>query len=73
MEKIKVIHDKTGHTLTVWLGNPQEELICEETTDEVVLMKDKNGKVIGVEFLNYIQEFEPSGMAVETILRTGTE
>ena len=73
MEKIKVIHDNVGHTLTIWLGNPQEESICEETSDEVVLMKNKKGKVIGIEFLNYALEFDPTGLAVETILRTGTE
>ena len=51
MEKIKVIHDATGQTLTVWLGDPSAEHICEETPDEVVLMKNRAGKVIGFELL----------------------
>ena len=41
MEKIKVIHDAVGHTLTVWLGDSSQEYVCEETQDEVVMMKDK--------------------------------
>ena len=38
MDKIRVIHDVSGRTLTVWLDDPGKEHICEETTDEVVLM-----------------------------------
>jgi len=50
MEKIKVIQDGVGKTLTIWLGDPQQEFVCEETTDEVVLMKDKNGKELASRF-----------------------
>ncbi len=53
MEQVKVFHDRTGNTLTVWFGNPEEEYICEETGDEVVLMKDRTGRVIGFEKLNF--------------------
>lgn len=54
MAQIKVVHDQTGNTLTVWFGNPQDEFVAEETGDEVILMKDKDGNVIGFEKLNYI-------------------
>ncbi|ETW92184.1 MAG: hypothetical protein ETSY2_54240 [Candidatus Entotheonella gemina] len=53
MEQVKVFHDHTGNTLTVWFGEPQAEYICEETGDEVILMKDKTGRVIGFEKLNF--------------------
>lgn len=53
MDEIKVIHDTIGHTLTVWRDNPQREHVCEETTDEVVLMNDADGRVIGFELLHY--------------------
>ena len=52
MEHVKIFHDRTGNTLTVWFGNPQEEYICEETGDEVILMKDRTGRVIGFAKLN---------------------
>ena len=39
MAEVKVFYDQTGNTLTVWFGNPQDEHICEETGDEVILMK----------------------------------
>lgn len=53
MEQLKVFYDKTGNTLTVWFGDPSNEYICEETGEEVILMKDKAGNVIGFEKLNY--------------------
>jgi hypothetical protein len=56
MAQVKVYFDRQGNTLTVWFGNPQEEYVCEETGEEVVLMKDRNGKVIGFEKLNFSSE-----------------
>lgn len=53
MEQVKVFHDRTGNTLTVWFGDSQDEYICEETGDEVILMKDRTGRVIGFEKLNF--------------------
>ena len=53
MEKIKFIHDEIGKTLTIWFDDPNNEVIAEETADEVVHMKDAAGKVIGIEILNY--------------------
>jgi len=53
MAQVKVLYDEIGNTLTVWFGNPQEEYVSEETGEEVVLMKDASGKVIGFEKLNF--------------------
>ncbi len=53
MAEIKVYYNQAGNTLTVWFGNPQDEYISEETGEEVILMKDKAGKVIGFEKLNF--------------------
>lgn len=68
MEQVKVYFDRAGMTLTVWFGNADEEWICEETDEEVVLMKDKNGLVIGVEKLNFkIGESESLGVVLRTL------
>ena len=53
MADLNIFHDPEGRMLTVWFGPPQAEYVCEETGDEVVLMKDKAGRVIGFERLNY--------------------
>ena len=49
MKPIKVIFDKAGNTLNVWFDDPKKEHISEETSEEIVLVKDKAGKVIGFE------------------------
>lgn len=54
MAQVKVYYDQGGNTLTVWFGNPQDEAVAEETGDEIVLMKDKAGQVIGFEKLNFL-------------------
>ena len=42
--------------------------MCEETADEVVLMKDASGRVIGFELLHYRPAQAEAGLAVETIV-----
>ena len=54
MDKVRVYHDRTGNTLTVWFDDPNKEAACEEVDDDVVLMKDRRGRVIGFERLNYL-------------------
>ncbi len=68
MDAIKVIHDAAGHTLTIWLDDPTKEVVCEETTDEVVLMKDAEGRVIGFEVLNYRPATADVRLSVETVV-----
>lgn len=53
MAQVKVFYDEIGNTLTVWFGDPQGEHVSEETGEEVILMKDRAGKVIGFEKLNF--------------------
>ncbi len=68
MAQVKVFYDKEGNTLTVWFSDPKEEYVCEETGEEVVLIKDKSGRVIGFEKLNYsLSKAEKLQIAFETI------
>ena len=46
-------YDQVGNTLTVWFGSAQDEYVSEETGEEVILIKDKSGRVIGFEKLNF--------------------
>lgn len=61
MEKLRIFYDKEGQTLTVWFDDPSKEFMCEETGEEVILIKDKYGKVIGFERLNVALEAEDKG------------
>jgi uncharacterized protein YuzE len=68
MAEVKVFYDRTGNTLVVWFGNPQDEVEAEETGDEVILMKDQQGQVIGFEKLNFLPpSVTPVRVAFETI------
>ena len=52
MEKITIVFNKEGDTVDVWFDDPRKEFICEETGQEVILKKDKEGNIIGFEKLN---------------------
>ena len=53
MDKVRVYYDRKGNSLSVWFDDPKKEHVCEETDDDVVLIKDRRGRVIGFERLNY--------------------
>ncbi len=42
--------------------------MCEETTEEIVLIKDDSGRVIGFEVLHYRPADVTPGLAVETVI-----
>ena len=68
MAEVKIFYDQVGNALTVWFADPQKEYICEETGEEVILMKDKRGRVIGFEKLNYtLPKSEKLRVAFETM------
>lgn len=67
MAEVKVFYDREGKTLTVWFTDQSREHVCEETGEEVVLMKDSSGQVIGFEKLNFsIPESDSLRVAFET-------
>ena len=71
MEKVRVYYDRAGNSLTVWFDDPEQEHICDEVDDDVVLMKDDAGRVIGFERLNYLskdQQTEAESVPVEVEL-----
>jgi uncharacterized protein YuzE len=54
MDKLRVYYDCEGNTLSVWFDDPQKEHVCEECDDDMVLVKDRKGRVIGFERLNVL-------------------
>ena len=68
MDKVKILLDREANTLTVWFDDSQQEYISEETGDEVILIKDTSGRVIGFEKLNFSQlPAKPFDVAFETV------
>ena len=62
----KIYYDEEGKTLTVWFDDPSKEFLAEETGEDFSLIKDKDGRVIGFERLNYSLE-KPDAVQVELI------
>lgn len=54
MDKLRVYYDREGNTLSVWFDDPKKEHVCEESNDDIILVKDRRGRVIGFERLNYL-------------------
>ncbi len=54
MDKVRVYYDREGNTLSVWFDDPKKEYTCHESDDDIVLVKDRRGRVIGFERLNYL-------------------
>ncbi len=68
MAEVKVFYDREGKTLTVWFTDRSLEYVCKETGDEVVLMKDRAGRVIGFEKLNFsVPDSDSVRVALETL------
>jgi hypothetical protein len=54
VDKVRVYHDRIGNTPTVWFDDPAKEAVCQEIDEDVVLMKNRRGRIIGFERLNYL-------------------
>lgn len=51
MDRVVVYYRKDSDTMDIWFGNPEDEFVCEEAGEGIILKKDKDGKVIGIEKL----------------------
>jgi hypothetical protein len=54
VDKVRVYYDRAGNTLSVWFEEPKTQHFAEEIGDHIVLMKDRRGRVIGFQQLNYL-------------------
>ncbi len=58
-KKLRVIHNKEMETLDIWFDDPKKEVVSEEVGEGIILKKDKDNKVIGLEVLYYSKEDIP--------------
>ena len=66
-----LILDTEGNTLSVWFDDPKKEHVCEETDDDLILVKDRRGRIIGFERLNFLtakQLKEGGGIPLEVLM-----
>ena len=53
MAKVSVVYDREGNTLDVWFTKPQKA-ISEEVGHGVILKKNKRGRILGFEKINFL-------------------
>lgn len=51
MDKVIIYYHKETDTMDIWFGDQEDEYICEEAGEGIILKKNKSGKVIGIEKL----------------------
>jgi uncharacterized protein YuzE len=72
VEKLRLYYDREGNTLSVWFGDPKKEHVCEESDDDLVLVKDRRGRVIGFERLNFLSAKQrEQGVAIPVEVQVG--
>jgi len=54
MKNTRIYDDREGNSLSVWFDDPKKEHVLRAIDDDVVLVKDRRGRVIGFERLNYM-------------------
>ncbi|MDJ0597434.1 MAG: DUF2283 domain-containing protein [Crocosphaera sp.] len=54
MDSLKIYHDEVGKTLTIWFDDPKKEFLVDEIEEDLSLIKDQEGNIIGIERLNYL-------------------
>ncbi len=47
-----------SNTLNIWLDDPAKEEVAEETVGGTIIVKDKEGRTIGFEVLDYLGKDE---------------
>jgi hypothetical protein len=71
VDKLRVYFDREGNTLSVWFDDPKKEHVCEESDEDMILVKDRRGRIIGFERLNFLsskQRKEGGSIPVEVQL-----
>ena len=61
-KKLRIYYFRETDSMDIWFDEPEKEKICEEIDDAILLKKDKEGNVIGVEIIS-----------MEAIARKGVE
>lgn len=67
MAEIEVHYDKGTHTLTVWFGDPNEEVDCDHTDSDVIVMLNDKGKPLGIEVLEYFPDDGPLRVSIDNV------
>ena len=68
MDKVTVFYHKEADTLDIWFGNPDDEYSCEEAGEGIILKKNREGRVIGIEKLYVAKNLGIKNPPVEVLV-----
>ena len=60
MDTIKITYDNIGNTLDIWFTKPSKNIICDDLDNDTIVKRDLDGKIVGIEILNYIKNKQVS-------------
>jgi len=52
VKTLRIYYFKETDSMDIWLDEPTKEHMCEEVNDYILLKKDKEGNVIGIEIIS---------------------
>ena len=52
VKTLRIYYFKETDSMDIWFDEPTKEYVCEEINDHLLLKKDKEGGVIGVEIIS---------------------
>ena len=55
MEKVAIYYSKDTDTMDIWFGDPEDEYTSEEAGEGLILKKNKDGRIIGIEKLYVVK------------------
>ena len=60
MDTIKITYDNIENTLDIWFTKPSKNIICDDLDNDTIVKRDLDGKIVGIEILNYIKNKQVS-------------
>lgn len=52
VKTLRIYYFKETDSMDIWLDEPAKECMCEEVNDYILIKKDKEGNVIGIEIIS---------------------
>ena len=52
VKTLRIYYLKETDSMDIWFDGPTKEYVCEEINDHILLKKDKEGGVIGIEIIS---------------------
>ncbi|MGB9759755.1 MAG: DUF2283 domain-containing protein [Thermoproteota archaeon] len=52
IKKLRIYYFKETDSMDIWFDEPCKEYVCEEVDDFILIKRNKDGDIIGIEIIN---------------------